>query len=288
LKTSNKIYFLSFFLLLSTGIFFSFINKKNTWSFIKSIQVPTAKKVSIDRYYNFYIADNNGNIFKYDSLGNEINRFSPQKKANVSLLEAWKTVNIFVFYRELQEYNLLDRFLTTSTSNFKINSDIQNEKTIGFARIATVAPDNNLWIFDDNDFSLKKYDTRLNKILFSTSLDLILDPQFYDLNYMREYQNLLFINDRNSGILVFDNLGNYKRTLPYKSVEYFNFLGNYLYFLNGSSLILLDIYSGVEKEVALPEDKKYNFLLISPGTVYFFLQNKVDIYKLDLPTGGKD
>ena len=288
MKKRCNIFFLSLILIAISGTLLSFIKKKNDWTLIKTIPAPGIDKVSIDRYYNFYISDKHGNILKYDSLGNEILRYSPQRKAHVTLLEAWRTVNVFVFYRELQEYNLLDRFLTSSTPNFKIKSEIGNESPIGFARIASVAPDNNLWVFDDYDFSLKKYDTRLNRVLFNTSLDLILDPQFYDLNYMREYQNLLFINDRNSGILIFDNLGNYKKTLPFKGVEYFNFLGNSLYFVNDSSLVLLDIYSGVEKIIALPTtDQTYQYALMSPGAVFLFSQNRVDLFKLTLPEEKK-
>jgi hypothetical protein len=100
---------------------------------------------------------------------------------------------------------------------------------------------------------------------------------------MREYQNLLFINDRNAGILIFDNLGNYKKTIPYRGVEYFNFLGNNLYFIKDSSLVILDVYSGLEKVIALPSNKKYQYALMSPGTVFLFSENNVDLFKLSLP-----
>jgi hypothetical protein len=270
---------LLFFLAFTAVVFSSYTLFKKDWTLIRSIKTSTIRKVSIDRHNSFFIVDDKGNLFKYDSLGNLALTFSPQKKADIALIEAWRTVNIFIFYRDLQEYNILDRFLTTSNSNFKFEKETEiDEKTVGFARLATIASDNNLWVFDDQDFSLKKYDTRRNKVSLHTSLDLILDPSLYDLTYMREYQNLLFINDKNSGILIFDNLGNYKTKIPVKDLNYFNFFENNIYFVLNGQLIVQDIYTSAQKIIDLPEGKIFNYVLLTNNKGYFFTSDSVDIY----------
>jgi hypothetical protein len=260
-------------------IFSSFTKIPQQWTFQASFKTTPIHRVSIDPYFNFYVSDDKGNVFKYDSMGNQLLRYSPPKKAKVSLLEAWRGINIFIFYRELQEYTILDRFLTTSNQNFAFQKDREdNEKRVGFARIATVASDNNLWVFDDEDFSIKKYDTRNNNVILHVPLDLILDPSYYDLTYIREYQNLLFINDKNKGILVFDNLGNYKTMIPQIGIDYYNFLGNNLYYLCEGKLIILDIYTSKKREVILPTDKKYKYILLSENKGYLFTEDSIDIY----------
>lgn len=270
------------FVVLATLILSSFRSDRQQWTFYKTTPTGPVLKVSQDRYYNFYVADERGNLFKYDSLGNELLRYSPQRKADITLIEAWRTVNIFLFYRELQEYTLLDRFLTNSNGNFKFVNEVENnEKSIGFARLATLSSDNNLWVFDDEDFSLKKYDTKINRTILNTSLDLILDAQYYDLNFIREYQNLVFINDKNSGILVFDNLGNYKNKLPFKGLNYFNFLDNSIYFIQNGKLVLYDLYKGGRKEFPLPEGKAYNYVLLSHSMAYLAGKDFVDLYRFD-------
>lgn len=277
----GKLFFLLFCLAL-LPVTISFKSEQKEWTFLRTVPTPPVHKTSIDRYFNFYIADNKGNLFKFDSLGNEVAKFSPPKKADITLVEAWRAVNVFVFYRQLQEYNFLDRFLTSSTPNFKFaNGFDNNDEGIGFARLATVAYDNNLWIFDDTDFSLKKYDTQINQITIKTSLDLILDPKFYDLTLIREYQNLLFINDKNSGILVFDNMGNYKHKLEFKDVNYFNFIDNYIYFLQKDKMVIVDLYKGSQKEYPLPQAKNYQYILLSYSMAYIAGNDFVDIYKFD-------
>jgi hypothetical protein len=249
------------------------------WTFVKITPISGAHKVSIDPYNNIIVADKHGNLAKYDSLGTEMYRYSPPKKGDITLVEAWRGVNIFIFFRELQEYNMLDRFLTSSTPNFRFNNETEDEeKNIGFARLATVASDNNIWVFDDESFSLKKYNTRLNNVMLHTPLDLILDPQFYDLRHIREYQNLVFISDKNSGILVFDNLGNYKSKIPYKNIDDFNFLGDEIYFLADGKLTLYNIYTSKERNLELPSQKKYSSVLLSDKRGYFFDQGIMEVF----------
>jgi hypothetical protein len=282
LNKKLHIVFFSFLALALLPLLSSFNKEKNDWTLVRSLKSFPIEKVSIDTYFNFYVADDKGNVFKYDSMGNQLLRFSPSKKATVSLLESWRTVNIFLFYRDIQEYTILDRFLTTSSSNstFRQNEE-DNETGIGFARLASLALDNNLWIFDDEDFSLKKYNTRINKVILHTSLDLILNPSYYDLSFMREYQNLLFVNDKNSGILVFDNLGNYKTKLPYKGLSYFNFLGNNIYFISEGKLIIYDIYTSKQKSILLPGEKTYNYAPLSETKGYLFSSDSIEIYNVN-------
>lgn len=271
--------FLFFTALALLPLLSSFYFKRHEWKLVAAIKTQPIQKVSIDTYSNFFIADDKGNVYKFDSLGKQQLQFSPLKKGDISLLEAWRTVNIFIFYRDLQEYIILDRFLTTSQQNFSFRQFNNNdEKRIGFARLANLASDNNLWVFDDEDFSLKKFSTSLNKVTLHTPLDLILDPSFYDLTYMREYQNLLFINDKNSGILIFDNLGNYKTKLPFKNINYFNFKGNNIYFLSENKLISFDIYTLRQNSIPLPEGKKYNYVLLGENKIYFFSKEDIEIY----------
>jgi len=275
----------SLLLILALGIILSlpsFTSEKLQWTYLRTVKTIPIKNVSIDRYSNIFVSDDKGNLFRYDSLGNESLKYSPLKKAEISILESWRTVNIFMFYRELQEFNIIDRFLTTSSSNFKFLNEVENDEiSIGFARLATIAGDNNIWVFDDEDFSLKKYHTQLNKVIINTPLELILNTQYYDLNFIREYQNLVFINDKNSGVLVFDNLGNYKNKIDAQGINYFNFLDNYLYFIKDDKLVMLDIYKGDQQSFNIPEGKKYQFILLTRSLAYLFDKDQIDIYKFD-------
>jgi hypothetical protein len=244
------------------------------WKKIKTIPLSSPViTVSLDRYGLFYIADEDGNIYKYDTLGVLQLTYSAPRKADVTLLEAWRNVNIFVFYRNLQEFILLDRFLSPSP-NTRIESS-----AIGFARLATFAYDNNIWIIDETDFSLKKYDLAHNQTELNTPLDLLLDPSLYDMNFIREYQNLVFVNDKNSGILIFDNMGNYKTKIPVKGLSGIGFYNDEIYFQEGNKIRFINIYTYIERTEDMPENGSFQFILYAPSSLYLFKNTSVEVYK---------
>ena len=198
--------------------------------------------ISSDAYGFIYLTDQSGNIYKLDSVGKQFVLASPPRRGQITSIEASRNVNIFVFYSEYQVYYYYDRFLMQSQSLTFSNT------TVGFARIATPSLDQNVWLVDDQDFSLKKYNSTYLSIDINTPLDLIIDPEVYDMNFIREYQNLLFINDANSGVLIFDNMGNYKTRIPVKGLTYISFLGEDLVYIKDGSLYRVNIYTYKERK----------------------------------------
>ncbi|MEY3417845.1 MAG: hypothetical protein RL060_1957 [Bacteroidota bacterium] len=235
-----------------------------TLSIITQTTIKEASKVSADRYYNLYVVDQNDNIQKYDKAGNFLVTYSPPKPGDITLIEAWNSIRIFAFYKDFQEFVLLDRFLVAQP-NYKIN---QNE--IGFARIATISADNQLWTIDENDFSLKKYDLDGQKIIQKTPLELILKAKDYHINFMREYQNLLYVNDKQSGVLVFDNMGNYKKKIALTGITTFGFINEELYYLKDNKIYFFNVYHFAERSINLPEGINVTNVIVSPDNIYLF------------------
>ncbi|PIQ49825.1 MAG: hypothetical protein COW03_02915 [Cytophagales bacterium CG12_big_fil_rev_8_21_14_0_65_40_12] len=247
------------------------------WKKFASIEFEqNIEQVSIDRQGNIYLEVASGAIEKYDRNGVFQRHFSPNKKSNPSLIEAWQGLRVFVFYKDFQEYLFLDRLMNSSE-----RYTLDNQKISGYSSIATLAADNNLWVLDAQALSLKKIDISNQEIIIETFLSLNLSPPQYDFTTMREYQNLLFIGDRKNGVLVFDNIGNYIETLPIAGVDYFSFNETNLIAQKGNKLILFDIYKRQKKEVSLPDSSTYSFVLMENTRVFLFGTNKLDIYELN-------
>lgn len=225
--------------------------------------------VSVDRNEQIYLGGSKGNIYKYDNAGELLFTFSPQRQGNIKNVEAWSTLNTFVFYEGLQEFSFLDRFLTLITTQ-KFDADL-------YARLATISADNNLWIFDDQDYALKKINLNYFVDDIHTPLNNLVSGNFNG-THLREYQNFVFLADSNKGIYIFDNLGNYIKELPFQGVFSFNFHKNELYFLNESTLTLYDIYSTKTRHFELRTDKKYNFALITDQKLFLLSKSSLDIY----------
>ena len=235
----------------------------------------SANQVSIDRQGNLYVASSNGDIDRYDREGAFTKHFSPTKKAEPALIDAWQGLRVFVFYRDFQEYLFLDRFLAPSE-----RYSLASEKLASTVSLATVAADNNIWTFDNQNLSLKKVDVQNGEVLSETNLNFILKKQRHEFTYIREYQNLLFLSDKNEGVLVFDNIGNYIETIPLLGLDFFSFNDTELITLKGDTLISFELYTKEKKEVGLP-DPSYNFVLMENKRVYLFTKTRLDIFEMD-------
>jgi hypothetical protein len=104
----------------------------------------------------------------------------------------------------------------------------------------------------------------------------------YNINYMREYQNMLFVNDANSGILVFDNFGNYKKKLPFSGLSFFGFQDNELYYVSKSGIHFFNLYTLAARSVLLPGNTIPEFVLVFNTRIAIFSKNSLYIYQLNL------
>jgi hypothetical protein len=245
-------------------------------SLLREIKIKPPVSISTDRHHHIFTGDQQGNVHKYDSTGKLLHVFSPQRIASVSLVEAWPTMQIFLFYRDLQAYTFLNRFLTDNRQSASFHPD-----NIGFARVATIASDDHIWIFDEVDFSLKKLNPLSQQLSMHVPLGLILASSDYNINYMREYQNMLFLNDTNSGILVFDNFGNYRKKLPFPGLTHFGFHENELYFLEKNTIHFFNLYTLTRRSIPLPANQNFEFVLVFPAQVVLFTRNSIYIYQLN-------
>jgi len=250
------------------------------YTFEKSISLKPVTAAAIDQKKHLYIADSDGNIIQYDSLGKRLLVFSPDKIGTVTALAASQTLRLFAFYRDFQEYVMLNRFLDqTSRQKFEVEE-------IGFVRLATLAGDNNLWVFDENDLSIKKYNPQVNKVIAKVALDLMLGNQPHEVIYLKEYQNLLYLVDKNSGIWVFDNLGNFKKKLAYKNIAWFTVVGKFMYIIQGQKVKQLSLYGTSEQAKVLKIDGKealieeaHSFLFVTNNRLYRISNSQLTIYR---------
>ena len=211
----------------------------------EEILIKDAIAFSKDRYNSIYYVTNNQDVKKY---GDDKLIFSSHKRKQITNLEAWNSIKIFLFNEEYQEYTILDRYLTEM---FTTPFDIEN---VGFASFATIALDGNVWLFDNTDFSIKKISIQNGKVISKTPLNLIIKESENEVLFMKEYANFLYISTEHNGILVFDNLGTYKKKLPFNNVIFFDFNEQSLYFTTNKGLTYFDLIkletTIIEKEIS--------------------------------------
>lgn len=257
-------------------IIISFSASAQQISILKTIEIPAIEHVSSDSYHNIYIADEKENVLKYSPEGEYLLTYSPSKQADISLIDASNSLRIFLYNKDFQQITFLDRFLTVQ-NQYRFNEDM-----VGFARSACPSSDNNAWIIDDIDFSLKKIDLQFDKILTRSPLDLLSSKRELDVVYMKEYQFNVYVLLKNQGIMVFDNLGNYRKMIPILDVDSFSFFEDELCYIKDGKLNFFHLYNFTNRELLLTQGVELRKVIVSSKYLYLFSKTKLLLCQKDI------
>lgn len=166
-------------------------------------------------------ADNT--LVQLDSGANITRRFSGQNATPFQHIQFRNRWQLFLFSPDNQTVTLLDRFLTPID---RYTFDLK----LGWIGLAAPSADQSVWLFDETSLRLLRYDLRLGEIIGQTALNLILAESAASPDQLEEYQNQLFLNVPDLGVLVFDALGNFREKLPFAATGRFQFRDDKLCF----------------------------------------------------------
>jgi hypothetical protein len=235
----------------------------------KTVSFETSSEIiwaGVDRPGDLFVLLKNGEVQKFDKQARKLGSHTFKKPPRIfDPLDGTQS-----FY-----------FLAGSNSYGNLSSDMVDvsEKTLdpSFAVSPTlVCPAlHELWILDSTDLSLAKTKVNASEVSFETSLQAISKkkPEFV---MMREYQNYLFLLDRNNGIHLFNGLGKYVKTIAETGLNYFGFLGEELYFIKGNQVVLIDLYTNERRMLPLPSPA--NFVLLTDDKLFAVDTKKVSIF----------
>jgi hypothetical protein len=248
-----------------------------TWTLVKVLTLPNASAASIDRRGTLYLADKDNNLRQLTTAGQPLNTYSPAQPGHVAVLEAWNQNAVLVFYDDRQQVLLLDRFLAP-LSEIRLADYVD-----GTVRTATLAPDGLLWLLDESNLMLREFDPQALRLVQNTPLDLLIGRSRPDFRFLRQYQNNIYLVDRTSGIFVFDNLGNYRKKLPFTGLDFITFRGDELAYLSGGLLHFFHLYNLTERTQPLPADldaTTVRQVLLGDQYAYFVTAKGVSVYQL--------
>ncbi|PJJ54858.1 hypothetical protein CLV45_3204 [Hymenobacter chitinivorans DSM 11115] len=247
----------------------------NGWTLTRTIALAQPGPASVDRRGNLYVADNQNNVRQFGPDGQALNTYSPPQPGNTAQIEAWNTAKVLVFYDDRQQILLLDRFMAPLTQ-FRLPDMLD-----GLVRTATLAPDDRLWLLDESNLALRQYDPAGQRMVVSTQMDLLIGRSKPDFRFMRQYQNNLYLVDRSSGIYVFDNLGNYRKKLPFPGLSSIGFRNDELYYLADNAVHFFHLYNLTDRTLPLPAGPAdVRQVLLGEQFAYVLTSAGVLVYKL--------
>jgi len=220
----------------------------------------------VDRPGDLFVLLANGEVQKYEKTGKRVGTYRFQQLP--SLIDPLDGVRSFFYQRHQQQYGWLSYDFTTVDAK-------KLDPAFAISPWLVCPALHELWILDSADFTIKK--TRMNSMAISLeeTLKHLPEKKIADYLAIREYQNYVFLLDRSAGVHVFNSLGRFVRTLGTKGMEYFNFLGEEMYYVSGKDLVMIDLYTLDQRTLALPAP--YRFALLNENRVYGILGKEIHI-----------
>ncbi len=264
-------------LLLVNAIAFAQVKQTaadTSFKFIKNIKGKFSL-VNVDVLGNIYVITDNNKLKKLNSNGDSLSTFNEVKKyGTVSYLDVSNPLKVLLFYKNFSTAVLLDRQLTFRNSiNFK-QQNIFKTKTIA------TSYDNNIWLFDEQDFKLKKINAS-GAIISQTSDMRQLFDEAPTPTTILDNDNSVYLYDTQKGFFIFDYYGSLKQQIVLKDWKNITVSNNTIFGISGDTLNSYEIKTQVQKKYTLPvffKDSKN--IIIQNGKIFLHKKTGIDIYSI--------
>jgi hypothetical protein len=136
----------------------------------------------------------------------------------------------------------------------------------------------NIWVYDEARFVLEKLARTGEVLLESQNLSLVLNQPPQPVQIIAQ-DNFVYLNDPAQGILVFDNFGQYAKTIPIKNIARFQILEDYLVHQQEKELLLYDLKTFLISKLHLSESTAgATQVQIQKNRLFAQKSNAIEIY----------
>lgn len=222
---------------------------------------------AVDRPGDFYVITKGGQIQRFDKDGKLLLLYKSEKAP--TLFDPRDGARLFAYYRHDQHYEFLSPSFK-ATGSYKIDPSFAIQPWL-----MCPSGDHKLWLLDKADHSLKKINVRESEVELEVVVDSLIENSEV-FKTMREYQSFVFLLNPAKGILVFNNLGKYIRTIEIPGIESFNFLGEELYYLKDNHLEFFNLFTTERRH--LPVVPGITDALITDERMILMTPLGIDIY----------
>lgn len=235
-----------------------------------------ARFITSDKLQQCYVVTSKNELIKYNSEGTVLFKFNNNRMGDLEWVDATDPFNLLLFYPEYLTVITLDRTLSATGEYPLYDLNLVEINAIAMSN------DNNLWLFDQTSSQITKVN-RQGKVLSESGNQNLLLGSKLQPNFMVENNNLLYVNDPEKGILVFDNFATYIKTIPIKGLQRFQILtlpsGQHLIFEEADKIYAFHLKSLLTEEVKLPcpfvsgdqiRVQKDVLFLLKSGWLYFY------------------
>ena len=200
--------------------------------------------------FGFYYEISDTEIKKYSTKGELNYSYSNNILGIIASVDASNPQKILVYFRDFTKILILDNTLSPTSEVIDLTT-IELDET----NLVCRSYNDGIWYYDPIRFELIRKNTELLTTNTSGNIANLLNKNI-QANFLVEYSNRIYLNDKALGILVFDNYGTYLKTLPIKGLTNFQVRDKFLIYTAKSGEI--ETYDFFTLEISKYRADRYN------------------------------
>ncbi len=258
---------IGFFLMLSN---LSIGQNREEATLLFTLEQPM-KQIYVDALQQIYVVSEDNRLTKYDSTGQQLFMFSNALLGNIQKVDVSNPMNVLVFYYDYQTIVLLDRTLAKPKELVLWDLDLVDIESVA------LSSDNQIWLYDKNNFRLLKINSE-GKILFESANLSLLIVSSLRAKHLQEHATKVWLNDPELGIFVFDLFGKFLQKIDIRGIDDLQLIGNQLIFREKEVLKAFNWQSKLEKTILeLPKNNELQQVLVLPNRQYYHYKNRLEV-----------
>lgn len=252
------------------------INKNNTENFQFLKFIPgNFKDCRVDVLENIYVITAGNQLKKLNSKGDSLSVYNNVKKYGpLSQIDVSNPLKILLYYKDFSTVVLLNRQLTFLSA--------LNLRKLGMFSVNTIATsyDNNIWLFDEQDFKLKKISESgialQETVDWRTLFEKVPLPE-----KIIDRDDFVYLYDAKLGFFIFDYYGTLKNNLPFYNWAQVSVFKKTLYGFTNNQLITYQLGTLQTNTYPMPKDlQQFISIQIINGKMYILKEAGVYIYQI--------
>jgi len=236
---------------------------------IAIIEIPF-QQVKTDHLGNVYLLEKN-KLSKYNKNGEFLYSYNNSNTGVISSFDVSDPFKILVFDKEYNQLFYLNAQLSLISDIIRLD-----DLGISSSELACKSAKEGFWVFDSSTLELKYFNQQNRLIYKSLNLDLIIEYTEAP-NFLVERNNLLFLNFKSIGIIVFDSFGAFLKKIAIKDLENFQVQRNEIIYFKTDSLVRYNYNLNTKNSTQFLSEKGVNNILVQNNLFYFIKNESIEI-----------
>lgn len=246
----------------------------SSWAQIKEIPISNGRLISTDPIGNVYVASRNQLILinRYDTI---FKTFSNLRLGMLSTLDASNPLKVLLYFRDQGKIQFLDNTASELSTPISLNKFSLEQITL-----ACISFDNGFWVYLPSTFELIRFNQHIEISSRTKNIQQITGLTELNPIEMKELSNLLYLNDPNVGLLVFDIFGAFVKKIPITGIEKFQLFNNQLLYRKADRLHIYNLTTFTETTHDFPQNTPPLDFDFASSKIYLLYADKLVIYPL--------